>query len=269
MGLLTEQDISALSVAAKALPHALIISADQGLDRDCAVQSLIESDDEISTIRPIEDKKITTVDQIRDFIAYISTRSTKRRVIVFDDSTSMSEQAQNVLLKSLEELTDNTHIIILASSTEGLLPAIISRCQIIRLHHTTRAEDSRLVDSYNLPATKKKQILFLASGKPLMIHQLSTSEELFDEYSSIINDAKLIVANTDNYSSLVKVQPYFKDRHRAMILLDTTVNIIHHLIKASGETNQRFDKLMDSIEKAKRTIDFHGSLKLSLLEIVV
>ena len=269
MSLLTKQDELALFTTAKALPHALIISADSGLDRDGAVRSLIADTDELTYISPLEDKKIISVDQVRDFIAYISTISIKRRVIVFNDSATLSEQAQNVLLKSLEEPTNRTHIIILASSTAHLLPTIISRCQIIQLHRTTHSEDARLLDSYDLSTTKRQQILFLASGKPIMIHQLATSEELFSEYSSIISDAKSIIANNNTYDALVKVQPYFKNGSKTLVLLDTLVNIMHHLIKAKGETNQRFDRLIENIKKAKQTTELHGSLKLALLKIVV
>lgn len=59
--------------------------------------------------------------------------SAKGRIAVLEDTSEMTPEAQNALLKTTEELPDQA-ILILGSSTESnLLTTILSRCQIIYL----------------------------------------------------------------------------------------------------------------------------------------
>ena len=70
--------------------------------------------------------------------------SSKGRAVVMEDASSLTDQAQNALLKTLEELPDQGIIILGAASDTKLLPTVLSRCEIIRLsstvHHLSSAK---------------------------------------------------------------------------------------------------------------------------------
>lgn len=71
---------------------------------------------------------------IPPFIERLSMGSYGRYTIgIIDDAADLSEIAQNKLLKTLEEPSDNTVIIIGASSRDNLIPTVCSRCQIVRV----------------------------------------------------------------------------------------------------------------------------------------
>lgn len=55
------------------------------------------------------------------------------KAVILEDAELLTTQAQNALLKILEEPPDHTIIILSSQSKETLLPTIISRCQIIGL----------------------------------------------------------------------------------------------------------------------------------------
>lgn len=57
----------------------------------------------------------------------------RARAILIDDAHAMTEQAMNALLKSLEEPPATSHLILVTSSPQALLPTIRSRCQTLRL----------------------------------------------------------------------------------------------------------------------------------------
>lgn len=57
----------------------------------------------------------------------------KGRVVVLEDASVLTPEAQNALLKTIEELTSNSLLILGASSEHPFLPTILSRCQIIRI----------------------------------------------------------------------------------------------------------------------------------------
>lgn len=54
------------------------------------------------------------------------------RVFIVDDADKMNDAASNALLKTLEEPAATTHLILVTSRPDTLLPTIRSRCQTIR-----------------------------------------------------------------------------------------------------------------------------------------
>jgi DNA polymerase III subunit delta' len=75
--------------------------------------------------------KDIVVDQVRDLVDHrlaMKRFEGRRRVVVVDPADAMNVQAQNALLKTLEEPPDDTTIVLVASSPDLLLPTIRSRC---------------------------------------------------------------------------------------------------------------------------------------------
>ncbi len=73
-----------------------------------------------------------TVDLVRHFIitpAGIAPTLGKRRVFVIRDAQRMNDEAQNALLKTLEEPPGQACLILITAAAERLLPTIRSRCQ--------------------------------------------------------------------------------------------------------------------------------------------
>lgn len=69
--------------------------------------------------------------------------SAKGRAVVLEDAAVATVEAQNALLKTLEELAKNAILILGASSDSVLLPTILSRCQIIRLQNPIHPESEK------------------------------------------------------------------------------------------------------------------------------
>ncbi len=59
--------------------------------------------------------------------------SAKGRTVIIEDASVMTIEAQNALLKTLEEPPEEAILILGAPSDSNLLPTILSRCQIIRI----------------------------------------------------------------------------------------------------------------------------------------
>jgi DNA polymerase-3 subunit delta' len=75
--------------------------------------------------------KDIVVDQVRDLVDHrlsLKRFEGRRRFVVIDPADAMNPQAQNALLKTLEEPPDDTTLVLVASSPDSLLPTIRSRC---------------------------------------------------------------------------------------------------------------------------------------------
>jgi DNA polymerase-3 subunit delta' len=71
------------------------------------------------------------VDQVRDLVDHrLSMRrvEARRRFVIVDPADEMNVQAQNALLKTLEEPPADTVLVLVATSPDALLPTIRSRC---------------------------------------------------------------------------------------------------------------------------------------------
>ncbi|HIU31306.1 MAG TPA: ATP-binding protein [Candidatus Caccousia avistercoris] len=75
---------------------------------------------------------VETVRSIRED-AYVKPNEAARRVFLLLEAQAMSEQAQNALLKVLEEPPPNVVFLLTAPSASALLPTVRSRAQLFRL----------------------------------------------------------------------------------------------------------------------------------------
>ncbi len=74
--------------------------------------------------------------KIRDFLS-LKPYQSERQVIVITVAQNLTIDAQNALLKTLEEHADGVNFILGVSSEDQLLPTLVSRCQIINLAITS------------------------------------------------------------------------------------------------------------------------------------
>ncbi|MEL6268744.1 MAG: DNA polymerase III subunit [Chloroflexota bacterium] len=75
------------------------------------------------------------IEQVREVSSKLALRpfEAKYRIAILDDFQNARPQAQDALLKTLEEPAETSLLLLMASGTEGILSTITSRCQIINL----------------------------------------------------------------------------------------------------------------------------------------
>ena len=91
----------------------------------------------------------------------------KRRVAVIVDADRFSPDAENCLLKTLEEPPPYALIILTAQEAEALLPTTVSRCRRIRLRPVpASAIADHLVKRVGLDGERARLLARLAEGRP-------------------------------------------------------------------------------------------------------
>ncbi len=105
----------------------------------------------------VEDEKLG-VEQAKKIRQHLSLKpySTKGRVVVVLNTHLMTPDAQNSLLKTLEEPPQEAIILLGADSDKNILPTILSRVQTIFLEKT---------NDYKLQTTEKKENTAVDSGR--------------------------------------------------------------------------------------------------------
>ena len=83
----------------------------------------------------IPEKTQIGIDQVRSAIAKLNQTSqlSGNKVLVIPNIELMSESASNSLLKTLEEPTSNTYLLLTSNEAQKLLPTVLSRCEKITI----------------------------------------------------------------------------------------------------------------------------------------
>ena len=100
---------------------------------------------DIIEIGLFDDKKTIGVDQIRELrsSAYIKPSEEDIKVYIISNAEAMTEQAQNVFLKVLEEPPRNVYFFMLCENTSNILATVKSRAPVLKMQTFSDEELSR------------------------------------------------------------------------------------------------------------------------------
>ena len=127
-----------------------------------------------------EGRQSLGVDQARTTVAQavLTPVEASRKIFLFEDAGSMTEQAANALLKTLEEPTPTT-IFLLAVEAEDLLPSTVaSRCRSV---HFGRVDEAVIRDALiesGVSPDQAEGAAGVAGGRPGLAFNLATRPEV-------------------------------------------------------------------------------------------
>lgn len=249
--------------------HALLLEGKKGSGLGTLAVALAETltihATDYVVVAP-DDKSIISIETVRSL--YTETRGAVKsnQVIVIDDIDAMSTDAEHAFLKLLEEPPKNTLFVATTSDSERLLATIHSRFQRINVQSISAADSKTLAEQSGAnDATKLRQILFLAEGRPAEIVRLATDQEYFEQASKTIRDARsFLTAST--YDRLVLAQRY-SDRASALYF----VRMLAGVVKFSVEKNysSTYGTVAEAIETCFKRLTHNGHVKTQLLHLAL
>ncbi len=255
------------------------------------------SDNQPDIIRVQHEKPNTIgVEDIRTQInqdIVIKPYSSPYKVYIINEGEKMTPQAQNALLKTLEEPPAYAVIMILTTNLDAMLPTIVSRCVVLHMKPAPdEAIRSYLMKQLQVPDYKADVCVAFARGNVGKAKALATSEE-FDnikadavsllkyigdmDTSEMVNAVKKIGEyqfNIDDYLDMIAV--WYRD-----VLLFKATNDANHLIfkeeiqyikkVADRSSYEGIENIIDAIGRSKArlkaNVNFDLTMELLLLAI--
>ncbi len=108
--------------------------------------------------------KVNSIREIRRESS-MTTSDRRTRVTIISQAERMNDEASNVLLKTLEEPSGETLLILTTAKREQILPTIQSRCQVVRFESLSEEEiRDALVQRRGVPADQAAITARLAGG---------------------------------------------------------------------------------------------------------
>jgi DNA polymerase III subunit delta' len=182
------------AAAAERLPHSLLLLSAPGLGADqlahwitamalcesraerpcgeCASCLLLKADNHPDShiVRIEEDAKQIKVDQVRDLIEALTLKSYRGgyKVGVIEGAEALNANGANAFLKTLEEPSQNTLLIMVAKPTNRLPATIASRCLRLSLQAPSRESAIDWLNSNAPSAQDWESLLTLSGGAPLL-----------------------------------------------------------------------------------------------------
>jgi len=149
--------------------------------RSCHLR-LAGSHPDLLLLEPEEEGKAIRVDAVRQLVDFISQTAQQggRKVVVLQPAEAMNVNAANALLKSLEEPSAETYLLLISDQPSRLLPTIRSRCRVQSLGLPDRTEalawlteqgGDRSIEECDL-------LLQMAGGAPLLALALAQQDAL-------------------------------------------------------------------------------------------
>lgn len=115
---------------------------------------------DLQIVKPEKDKQIS-IEQIRNLehILALYPYASPWKIAIIDQAEKMTTEAGNALLKTLEEPSGNSVIILLTSSIRSILPTIVSRCQVMKFLLANIEEVKRQINDYQKFARDFKKLI--------------------------------------------------------------------------------------------------------------
>lgn len=109
-------------------------------------------------------KQDISVQQIRDLIHFFELKPAMGgwRVGIIDSLDEMNKNAENALLKTLEEPSSNCALFLVNHGQNPVLPTIRSRCRVERLHPLSNDDTSHVLQRMSAP----QSAITIACGRP-------------------------------------------------------------------------------------------------------
>lgn len=141
----------------------------------------------------IKSEKQIGVDLIREAIQKMLNTSllSGNKVLVIEKADTLTESASNALLKTLEEPTANTFLLLISDKPERLLATILSRCEKIGMNPPSLDECKLWLKEQGQEGVSDSLISAYANSPYLILDVLQNPDEVsFDEFSVAIEQLK-------------------------------------------------------------------------------
>ena len=178
---------------------------------------------------PPKNKTAIPVGEIREMVRLSSAWPFEggNRVILINHAEDMNPQAQNCLLKILEEPPANTFFLLTAVHPDQLLTTVRSRCRSLKMKPWKEEDLVALLKAKGIEEQKALAASRAARGSVGSAIRLSSDDEYWSVRDEIIN----AFFKTRNRSEILKVSNLWKDRKQdSDLLFDTLEESVRALL---------------------------------------
>ena len=198
------------------------------------------------------------IEQIRELIKKVYEKPivSNKKVYIINDSNLMTKEAQNSLLKTLEEPPEYVSIILIASNENLFLPTIKSRCTKIMFKKLTDNELKTILKRKYNKLNIQELVLKIADGSVNKAECLDGKEELYNKVNRIYSSLE----NVNIIELINSKEDIFKDKEEAIEMLEY-INLIFFQKISS---NLKYIECMKIVEDTKDRLKKNNNYDMTI-----
>jgi len=183
-----------------------------------------------------------------------------RKVYVIDDSECLTKEAQNCLLKTLEEPPAFVTIILIVSNENKILNTIKSRCLKIYFNNLTDEEIKKYIDT-NLNITDiPTNMLKAAGGSISKVKQIFENKELYYIIDNIFN-------NIENYT-LLDVMPKLEILYKSKDQIEDILEYLNTIFIDKAKKDIKYVDYIKQVEETKININLNCNYDMCIDNLI-
>ena len=222
----------------------------------------IEENNQPDYIEIVPDGNSIKIEQIRNMQLKVAEKpivSTKK-VYVIQEADTMTQEAQNALLKTLEEPPEYITIILIASNENSILNTIKSRCTKIVFEPLSNEELKRYAQEYWKDATIPEEVFASSMGSIARLRNNIEHQELYTNVYQCINQ----IENKSLLDFLKQAESIAKAKEESDAVLEFLVSILFSLAKEKTEKKQNHLNCVEIVDNTKKNLQFNSNYDMQI-----
>ena len=255
------------------LSHAQLISGEDGIGKSILAEILgkliLNGDlnrEYVDIINYKPSKASFGVDDVREIIDEVNKKPFEgdKKVIIIHQGNKLTIQAQNALLKTIEEPPTEVYIIILCESLELILDTIKSRCEIYKLTPLTKDELYKYIaiNGYDYSEEEKSSAIAFSEGIPGRIDRYFSDTELQELRDKIV-DLLLQLTNNEIEAILEKEEQLVSYKQNKEEVINVLSSFIRDILVNKEVYNENLIINRDKIKEIERLTNEMSFKKLN------
>ena len=206
------------------------------------------------------------IEQIREFQnkVYEKPIISNRKVYIIDEAEKMTKEAQNCLLKTLEEPSDYITIILVCSLESNLLNTIKSRCMKIAFNKLEDEEIRNFLKANYELENINNSLIKAYDGS---IGNAILAKDKTDIYNQIYN-LILNIRKKDIVDILNEAECLYKNKDDIYELLDY-INIVLFDLSKESRYNNKYLNCINICEKTKSKLKSNNNFDMSIDDLLI
>lgn len=174
-----------------------------------------------------------------------------RRIVIIEHFDNFGHEAQNALLKTLEEPPLNTMIIITIDNINKVLPTIVSRVQILQIKPISRAAASKYLSG--VPEAQLNRAYLMSGGSVGLLMGLLKQNSSHELVFAIVQAKELL--QMPKYKRIAAIETLTKKPEIPIPqLLDGVVRVLEAAYKQSIQNSSTTENLRASHKRLQSAI---------------
>lgn len=186
-----------------------------------------------------------------------------KKIYIINDADKMTKEAQNCLLKTLEEPQSFVVIIMICSNENAILPTVKSRCTKIFFNEHSREDIRKFMEEKNSTTNIDESMVELCSGSIKKSIEVIEKEEKLNQLKDIIHS----VDKVNKLKFISQNEFFYTNKDDVNLILDYIYVLLYK--KVNNSNLGAVVNAMSYVEEAKNKLKYSNNYDMTIDNMLI